>query len=254
VSPAARALLVCVVPIVAAALAASGHAQTSAPPGFAWVRIPAGTFQMGCTSRDMRCDADEQPPHAVTLSRAFDIMATEVTAGMYRAAVKDVDEQPAWSTGPDFPITIVSWDEAQAFCRAVGGRLPTEAEWERAARGGRDDSVYPWGDQEPDDRPGAANGAAFESDGARAVKSFAANAYGLYDMSGNAWEWVANWYGSYGADPVSDPMGPDGGQFRVVRGGSYGDDSRNLRLSNRNPNRPGNSNVNVGFRCARDAS
>jgi formylglycine-generating enzyme required for sulfatase activity len=246
----AGAVLLC----VSGGLTVLGQTPATTVPGLTWVRIPGGTSQMGCASTDTRCDADEQPPHEVTLSRAFDIMTTEVTIGMYRAAVKEVDEQPIWSTTPEHPATIVTWDEAQGFCQTVGARLPTEAEWERAARGGRDDSIYPWGDQEPEDRPGSANGAAFEGDGARAAKAYAANGYGVYDMSGNAWEWVANWYEVYGDRAVTDPKGPDGGRFRVVRGGSYGDDSRNLRISNRNPNQPGNANVNVGFRCARDAA
>jgi len=243
----------CACAAVIGVLSPQSHAQAPSGPALTWVRVPAGTFAMGCATTDTRCDADEHPQHRVTLSRAFDIMATEVTVGMYRAVATGVDEQPAWSTTPDHPITIVSWDEASAFCTAMGARLPTEAEWERAARGGRDDTIYPWGDQEPEDREQAANGAAFENDSARIVKTYGPNGYGLYDMSGNTWEWVATWYDAYPPDDEFDPIGPGDGEFRVVRGGSYGDDSRNLRLSNRNPNRPRNRNVNVGFRCARDA-
>ena len=226
--------------------------QAQAPPGVQWVRVPAGTFQMGCISADARCDADEHPRHPVTISRPFDMMPTEVTLGMYRAVAKEVDEQPAWSKTPDQPVVIVTWDEAAAFCQAVGGRLPTEAEWEHAARGGRDGAIYPWGDQAPDDRDRAVNGAAFESDSARPVKSFAPNAFGLYDMAGNVWEWVADAYGGYRAQAETDPKRAEESQFRVVRGGAYGDDPANLRVSNRNPNRARNINVNVGFRCARD--
>lgn len=238
--------------------AATLQAQGTPPiPGVEWVRIPAGTFQMGCISAELprRCDADEYPRHAVTITRPFDMMATEVTARMFRAFTPLIEPQPAWSMSPDQPVAIVTWADAVKFCQAVGGRLPTEAEWEYAARGGRAGALYPWGDQPPDDRQGLANGTAFEGDSPRAVKTFRPNGFGLYDVTGNVWEWVADWYGVWDLDVVKDPKGPnDGDGFRVVRGGSYGDDQRNLRLSNRNPNRPGNRNVNVGFRCARDAT
>ena len=234
------------------------HAQGSASiPGVEWIRIPAGTFQMGCISAEAprRCDADEYPRHAVTITRPFDMMATEVTARMFRAFTLLIEEQPAWSMTPDQPVAIVNWGDAVKFCQAVGGRLPTEAEWEYAARGGREGSIFPWGDQPAGDRPGTANGAAFEGDSPRPVKTFRPNGFGLYDVTGNVWEWVADWYGVWELEALKDPKGPnDGDGFRVVRGGSYGDDERNLRLSNRNPNRPGSRNVNVGFRCARDVS
>jgi formylglycine-generating enzyme required for sulfatase activity len=237
--------------------AATLAAQAPSPAGteIAWVRIPAGTFEMGCGTLDERCGGDEYPKHAVTFSKPFEMMATEVTAGMYRAAAPVIDEQPAWSTSPDHPVVIVTWDEAQAFCRGVNGRLPTEAEWEYAARGGKPDLVYPWGNEPPTDREGAVNGAAFEGDAAWPVKSFAANGFGLYDMAGNVWEWVADWGGFYSQSslPATDPTGPDAGRTRVVRGGSYGDDPVNLRVSNRTPNPPDRANVNVGFRCVREA-
>jgi len=200
----------------------------------------------------MRCDGDEHPRHSVTISRPFELMTTEVSVGMVRAAKQPVAEQPQWSTAPDQPVVVVTWDGARTFCEAIGGRLPTEAEWEYAARGGREGTRFPWGDQSPTYEPKGPTGAMFEGDAGRAVGSYAPNAFGLHHMSGNVWEWVADWFGPYEDEAVTDPRGPSAGEFRVVRGGSYGDDERNLRLSNRNPNRPGNSNVNVGFRCARD--
>ena len=190
-----------------------------------------------------------------------------------------------FSRTPDSPQVGVSWYDAARYCNwlselsglpkrewvypdsidsergldlppdylhRTGYRLPTEAEWEYAARGGRDGLRFPWGSGSPayDDKDAA--GAVFEGDAGRAVGSFMPNAFGLHHMSGNVWEWVADWFGGYEPEAVTDPRGPAEGEFRFVRGGSYGDDERNLRLSNRNPNRPGNTNVNVGFRCARD--
>lgn len=209
---------------------------------------------MGCVAADDRCDGDELPQREITLSGPFDLMATEATASLYRGVVRDADEQPPWSTNADHPVAVLTWDEAQSFCQALGGRLPTEAEWERAARGGQDGTVYPWGNEEPAYEVTAPNGAAFETDSAREVRSGVANPYGLFHMAGNMWEWVADWYGGLGDNAATDPVGVPDGTFRVVRGGSYGDDSSNLRISNRNFNRPGNVNVNVGVRCARDVA
>jgi len=239
------------------------QAQQRALPDVGWVRIPAGSFEMGCVPADMRCDADESPRHRVTITRAFDIMATEATKAMYNAVMPE-EEQPVWSTTPAHPIAIVDWQEASKFCAAVGGRLPTEAEWEYAARGGREATIYPWGNDDPDDRDNLPNGAAFETDSPRPVRTFRPNGFGLFEMAGNVWEWVADPYGGYPEAAATDPQepatpvglsAPRGGgpaaRVRVVRGGAYGDDPRNLRISNRTPNRENAVNVNVGFRCAR---
>jgi len=241
----ASLLVVLILPAVATA-----QDVPASLPG--WVRIPAGLFQMGCVPADTRCGMDESPRHQVTISRPFEMMGAEVTVGQFRATMGQVDPQPAWSTSPDHPVVSVTWDEAVAFCTAVGGRLPTEGEWEYAARGGRADAIYPWGDTEPTDRDGAESGAAFEGDSPRPVKSFAANGFGLFDIAGNVWEWVADFGALYAADAAIDPKGPVTGRVKVVRGGAYGDDSANLRVSNRTPNAPDRLNVNVGFRCARD--
>jgi formylglycine-generating enzyme required for sulfatase activity len=234
---------------------AQGRIAPAAPPNapmLVWAKIPAGTFQMGCVPKDERCGTDEYPRHAVTLTRAFELMTTEVTVGMFRAYMKAIDEQPAWSTAPNHPVVIVTWEEADEFCRAAGGRLPTEAEWEHAARGGRADTVFPWGNQPPTSAASAPTGAAFESDAAKTVGSFAPNGYGLFDVAGNVWEWVSDWSSIYPEDGRTNPEGNESGRTRIVRGGSYGDDPSNLRLSNRTPNQPDRVNVNVGFRCARD--
>ena len=207
---------------------------------------------MGCSADDSRCDGDEYPSHAVTISLAFELMTTEATVGMLRAAGSAVPEQPDWSTSPDQPVVIVNWDESRAFCEALGGRLPTEAEWEYAARGELDGAVFPWGSDDPSYDDGDATGAAFEGGMARPVGSFGANGYGLHDMAGNVWEWVATVYVGYPNEAVTDPAGPASGLVRSVRGGSYGDDSGYLRVSNRNPVDPAGEHFNLGFRCARD--
>jgi formylglycine-generating enzyme required for sulfatase activity len=231
---------------------ASAQAAPVAAVKIEWVRIPAGTFEMGCVPADSRCGTDEHPRHSVTISKAFEMMQTEVTVGMYRAPGREPDPQPIWSTSPDHPLVIVEWEEAKAFCAAIGGRLPTEAEWEYAARGGRADTIYPWGNEPPVDRVGAAGGAAFESDSAQPAGSFGANGFGLRDMIGNVWEWVADFGGFYAAGTFVDPTGQPTGRVRIVRGGSYGDDPVTLRISNRTPADPDRGNINVGFRCARD--
>jgi formylglycine-generating enzyme required for sulfatase activity len=207
---------------------------------------------MGCSADDRRCDGDEYPAHAVTISRPFDLMSTEVTVGMLFSADRPIPEQPEWSASFDQPAVAINWEEARAVCEALGGRLPTEAEWEYAARGGIEGAVFPWGSEAPSYDDGDATGAAFEGGGGRPVGTFGPNGYGLYDMAGNVWEWVEDIYGAYPNEAVMDPIGPDTGLVHIVRGGSYGDDSSYLRVANRNPAQPDGVHVNVGVRCARD--
>ncbi|MGE0592091.1 MAG: SUMF1/EgtB/PvdO family nonheme iron enzyme [Vicinamibacterales bacterium] len=240
-----------------AGTAQAGTAQAgTAPLGTApqWARIPAGTFQMGCVDVDAGCDGDEVPQRVITMSRPFEMMTTEVTTGMFRAATGDLPEQPEWSTDPRLPVVIVSWFEAADYCRAVGARLPSEAEWEYAARGGDSRTVFPWGNQDAAHETDAASGARFEGGVASVVGSYRANAFGLFDMAGNVWEWVNDRYGAYDENQTTNPVGGNAGDFRIVRGGSYGDDQRNLRISNRNPVVPEAEHVNLGFRCARDVA
>lgn len=257
--------------------ARQGHA-TGRPgaeaPDLTWVSIPAGTFEMGCVPGDDECGPAEVPRHTVRISRAFELMATEVTLGMYRRLAPP-PQQPEWSADDRQPIVNATWGEAASFCAAAGGRLPTEAEWEAAARGGRSGDRFVWGNAPVpliDGRP-AANVA--DSSGSRAYPhmttfagyddgysmtapagSFLPNAYGLFDMAGNAWEWVADWYdeGTYAVSPAADPRGPALGRLRVVRGGSWYSDPGSLRISRRGGDDPVQRphGDGVGFRCARD--
>ncbi|TYL52180.1 formylglycine-generating enzyme family protein [Nocardioides sp. BGMRC 2183] len=168
---------------------------------------------------------------------------------------------------PDHPVVQVSWLDAQAYCQWSGTRLPTEAEWECAARGGRAEQHFPWGEErEPDGEhrmnvfqgtfPGNDTGADGWV-GTCPVGSYAANDYGLYEMTGNVWEWCADWFhpGYYRVAPTTAPTGPPAGQARVMRGGSYlCHDSYcwRYRVDARSSNTPDSTTGNLGFRVARD--
>ena len=216
--------------------------------GLEYVRIPAGTFEMGCVPVDRKkCGADEEPQHTVRISRGFWLGKTEVTLEAYQRMGTGGKGKAA-----NHPVTNVSWEEAKTFCEWSGGRLPTEAEWEHAARGGRGGLRFPWGStiRITDARYGR-----FGSAGTEAVGSFTANGFGLHDMAGNVWEWTADWYDAryYASPPASDPTGPATGQYRVLRGGSWDDTAGDLRTSFRSRLEPSLRADHAGFRCARDA-
>lgn len=243
-------------PVVVAGQAGARQAEIA---GLTWVRVPAGSFQMGCVPADTECAADERPRHAVTLSRPFDLLATEVSVAQFREmraqAGTALPAQPPWSTERS-PAVNVTWDDATAACRLIGGRLPTEAEWEYAARAGRVDARFPWGDAAPVCEDGQASSARFSgcAVGAAATGFSAPNAFGLRDMAGNAWEWVADGYSaqSYSSASVTDPRGPKVTMWRALRGGSWDDLPQTLRVSARHFDRPEYRYDGNGFRCARD--
>jgi formylglycine-generating enzyme required for sulfatase activity len=153
----------------------------------------------------------------------------------------------------NWPVVNVTWYEAAAWCAWAGVQLLTEAEWERAARGLRG-WKYLWGNQEPD--PGHANYDETKLNRPSPVGLFprGMTPEGIHDLAGNVWEWVEDWYDEkyYAKSPLVNPTGPTSGQYRVVRGGSWGDVSRYLRSSLRNRLEPAVRDVNIGFRCARE--
>ena len=225
-----------------------------------WVALDGGSFLMGAADGD----SNERPPHEVTLE-AFELARTEVTVGQYESCVKsgacgETKAGGACNYGArdrfDDPVTCATWHQAQAFCEWAGGRLPTEAEWEYAARGGGRDVPYPWGSDPPTCaravmNDGQANGCG--RDGTWPVCSLESGRtpQGLCDMAGNVWEWVADWYAPYEAGPATDPKGPPIGYFRVARGGSLGGTAFALRTTARYADSSDASLGDVGFRCAR---
>jgi len=250
--------------------------QTETPPpatdkaGIQWVFIKGGAFQMGDTFGDG--DSDEKPVHTVTVSD-FYMSTTEVTVAQYRAFCtatgRSMPSAPSWGWIDDHPIVGVSWHDAVAFCNWAGCRLPTEAEWEYAARGGSAGYKYSWGNGNPSGRKG---GNIADMSAKRAnpswtvwegyddgyvntspVGSFEPNTFGLYDMTGNVWEWCADWYASdyYQKSPSMNPKGPSSGTYRVLRGGSWSYGPRGVRCANRVNSGPDDRSNNGGFRCVR---
>ena len=225
--------------------------------GLEYVHIPPGSFQMGCVPGDREGADDEKPPHRVDISQGFWISRGPVTVRAYRLFAEAT--RPAMPLAPafnidwekeDHPIVNVSWEDAAAYCEWAGGRLPTEAEWEYAARGGKGGLKYPWGDEisQLDANYGGNVG------GTSAVGSYPANRFGLHDMAGNVWEWVVDWGDEdyYKNSPTADPQGPESGKARVLRGGAWSFDSVDLRVSVRNSYRPDDWDYSFGFRCARE--
>lgn len=257
-------------------------------PRFA--RIPAGDFTMGTDDGD----EDERPPHRCHVS-AFSLSVHAITHQQYAAFVRATGHRPpavsplplvvaedqeqafrdlaapyVWRDGEPprerltHPVTLVTHADALAFCAWLSStlgqpiRLPTEAEWERAARGGLEACRYPWGD---DIDPSRAN---FLIDpslkryrGTRPVGSFAPNGFGLYEMCGNVWEWVSDWYDAeaYGQGDRRDPAGPSEGTLRVLRGGSWvTPDVAQLRCAHRHKVPPDTFAYSIGFRVATDTS
>jgi formylglycine-generating enzyme required for sulfatase activity len=222
------------------------------------VLVPAGEFTMGSDEGDN----DEQPVHRVVLD-SFYLDTFEVTNGRFAQFVAAIQSEPPWGFADqetplvhaEQPVRWVTWLEATGYCLWAGKRLPTEAEWEKAARG-TDGRVYPWGN----DPPTPAQAVFGLKEGAETVSPIGdhhpgRSPYGVQDLAGNLYEWVSDWYDDafYQTTPTRNPRGPSEGTAKGQRGGSYINSSYRLRAAFRTKGDPTEHDPHVGFRCAQDA-
>lgn len=218
-----------------------------------YVRVSAGPFQMGANDGS----DDEKPQHAITLDE-FWLLRTEVTNGQYQECVaaksagnpKDCDQPEGLRANSsklaNWPVVNVTWQQAQQYAAWKGGRLPTEAEWEKACRGDQA-ATYPWGDELP--TPELAN-FGYNEGTWTVAGSYPPGAYGLFDMAGNVWEWTADWYDEkyYATSLTDNPKGPGKGEYRTLRGGSFHDFEFSVRCAVRFRDDPSDWNGGIGFR------
>jgi formylglycine-generating enzyme required for sulfatase activity len=233
--------------------------------GLELVLIPAGSFMMGSPPEERgRSFFAKETQHQVTITKPYYLQTTVVTQGQWKALMGN---NPSYSKncGDDCPVDTVSWNEAQEFIGKLNQkegtnkyRLPLEAEWEYAARAGTTTRFYTGNcistDQAnydgDDPLPGCPKGEVRKR--IVRVKSFEPNAFGLYDMHGNIFQWCQDWYDNYPSGSVTDPTGPSSGMERVMRGGSWFDDAGYLRAAYRSKDKPGGRGDLIGFRIARD--
>ena len=233
---------------------------------FTMVAVEGGTFTMGCTSEQGgECDNDESPAHSVTLSDYY-IGQTEVTQGLWKAVMGTTLRQQrdnansGWGIsgeGDHYPMYFINWDECQGFIyklntilsSQLGGKrfaLPTEAQWEYAARGGKKSNRYKYSGSSS---IGTVAWYIFNcASSTHQVATKSPNELGLYDMSGNVWEWCQDWYGNYSGSSQTNPRGPSSGSSRVFRGGSYYNIAEACRVSVRFGDSPMYRNAGLGFR------
>ncbi|MCP4548139.1 MAG: formylglycine-generating enzyme family protein [bacterium] len=244
-------LCLLVLVVVATVALADWREALQSPP--VQVLIPAGEFMMGIEDGPK----DAAPVHAVRID-PFYMDAFEVTNAQYLAFCEDTDHQlpefwtiEKYRSGPEFPdhpVVGVSHRDAEKYAAWCGKRLPSEAEWEYAARGGLEGLKYSTGN-EPDKA-----GFNYKSDGTRPVGSYPPNGFDLYDMTGNVREWVADYYQGdyYSVSPTENPLGPEEGKLYVIRGGGWHSGSSCNGIGSRHALAGGWQDYNVGFRCAQD--
>lgn len=245
--------------------------ETGEPGDDDLIAIPGGSFEMGCLAGETECDVDNQPAHTVTLS-PYAIETTEVTVAAYTACVEAGGCSEPTTGAPcsygialaaQHPINCVTWQQAVDYCTWKGRRLPSEAEWEFAARS-NSGRLYPWGSAEAScsfahmfQMMSEQSTFGCDTNDTAPVGSYptGVSAFGLLDMAGNVEEWTADWYAEtyYAESPGTDPSGPSEGTMRVVRGGDWYDASpNNLRAIERARAMPTIGAVERGFRCAAD--
>ncbi len=240
------------VPTATLTAPSAGEVKANPKDGQAYVWIPPGKFMMGCSPGDSECFDDEKPAHPVAITKGFWLGQTAVTVAAWKrytsATGNSMPPAPSfnenWADGQQ-PIVNITWDEAKGYCQHAGGRLPTEAEWEYAARAGSTASRY-----------GPLDAIAWYADNSglkvHPVAQKEPNAWKLYDMLGNVWEWTADRYDEkyYDKREGTDPQGPGTGESRTLRGGSWDINPRDLRVSYRGRVAPAYRYINLGVRCA----
>ena len=214
---------------------------------FDMMMVKAGTFTMGATSEMKALNSDEKPTHQVTLTNDYYIGKTEVTQALWKAVMGN---NPSYFKGDNLPVENVSWDDCQKFISKLNSltgqnfRLPTEAEWEFAARGGNNSNHYQYsGSNELGD---VAWYDGNSGDKTHVVATKQPNELELYDMSGNVWEWCSDWYGHYSSSSLTNPTGPNSGSLRVLRGGGWDGYARCCRSSYRGYDTPGGAPFSDG--------
>jgi formylglycine-generating enzyme required for sulfatase activity len=232
--------------------------KTSPLDGMTQVFVPAGEFLMGRGNAE---GSVHSPQHSVHLD-AFWIDKYEVSNAMYLKCLKDgvcaelVSDNLLYKNWVyrNHPVTYVVWEQAQVYCQWADRRLPTEAEWEKAARG-TDGRLYPWGNEPPNPRLANFNESMIHEAVSIYRYPLGASPYGALNMSGNAREWVADWYDPeyYLVSPYDNPQGPQSGEERSLRSGSYNEDWREVSIIRRYRHQPQSAGLSRGFRCAQDA-